>query len=376
MLSWSRMDDLAVQVVESAVAIQQIPAPTFDESARAAYVASQFATLGLTSVGRDERHNAYGLLPGVYRNLPGLMISAHTDTIFPRETNLATRAVENTIYGPGLGDNSIGVAGLLGLAQYLARERITPLCDLWFVATAGEEGLGDLCGMKAAFARLKPYIAAVINLEGLAFGHIYHAGIAVRRLHITASTGGGHSWLHFGRPSAVHGILELGSRILAIQPAQTPRTTYNIGMIEGGQAINALATGAGLWLDMRSEEPGALATLEAQVRAAIDAVATPELVFRAEVVGDRPAGHISPDHPLVQGALAALERLGVRGTLESGSTDGNVPLSEGCPTVTIGITRGGNAHRLDEYIELAPVAAGMRQLITLTLAAAYSAEGR
>jgi tripeptide aminopeptidase len=229
--------------------------------------------------------------------------------------------------------------------------------------------LGDLGGMKAVFNQLRSKIQYVINLEGMAYGHVYHAGIAVRRLHITAKGEGGHSWLNFGNTSAIHGIMELGAQITRLRPQESPRTTFNIGIIEGGQSINTIAADAGMWLDMRSEESTALAHFEREVRKIIDAAAKPNLSFKIEVVGDRPAGSISPSHDLVQAAMAALEQTGVKGTLENGSTDANVPLAAGCPAVTIGITRGGNAHRADEYIEVSPVASGMRQLLLLTLAA-------
>ena len=273
-------------------------------------------------------------------------------------------------------DNSVGVAGLLALAKVLRVRGIVPACDLWFVATTREEGLGDLGGMRAAYESLREKVGAVINLEGLAFGHVYHAAIAVRRLKITATTSGGHSWLHFGRPSATHAIVQLGARLTSMQPPSSPRTTFNIGMIEGGEAINAIATNASLWLDMRSENRTSLARLESEVRAHISALQTPELTFTVETVGDRPAGALAPSHPLVSAALAALDQLGVRGTLEIGSTDANIPLSEGCPAVTVGITRGGNAHRLDEYIEVKPIAFGLRQLLALALATSSAAGKR
>jgi tripeptide aminopeptidase len=374
-LPWQSLPDLARWTVEQAVAIQQIPAPTFQEQQRAAYVAEQFKALGLQEVQTDDVYNVYGRLPGAKLGKPGVMISAHTDTIFSPDTDLTIRRENGLIYGPGVGDNSAGVAGLLGLAYYLHKHAITPRCDLWFVATTREEGLGDLGGMRAAFQHVRDRVSCVINLEGLAFGHVYHAGISVRRLHITATVPGGHSWLHFGRPSAVHTIVTLGAKIATFQPPTSPRTTFNIGMIEGGEAINAIATNAGLWLDMRSENRETLAALEAQVMSVIRSLETAEVSFKIEVVGDRPAGVIPANHPLVEGAVAALERIGVRGVLETGSTDANVPLSLGVPAVTIGLTRGGNAHRLDEYMETEPVEPGLRQLIVLTLAAA-EAEGR
>jgi tripeptide aminopeptidase len=369
-LKWDWLKETSQWVIQQALEIQNIPAPTFYEEQRAFYVKEQFQTLGLIEVEIDSFFNVYGLLRGTNRNVPALMIAAHTDTVFPQETDLKTSTKDDLIYGAGLGDNSIGVGGMLGLIAVFQRQNWTPECDMWFVATTREEGLGDLGGMRAAFDKLKSQLGSVINLEGLAFGHIYHAGIAVRRLHITASAPGGHSWLHFGRPSAIHGIVELGARITALSMPQVARTTYNIGMIEGGQSINSIATTASLWLDMRSEELSALQVLERQVRSEVESVTKPELTMKIEVVGDRPAGNLPTQHPLVQGALAALAQVGVRGSLETGSTDANVPLAAGCPAVTIGITRGGNAHRLDEYIETKPVEAGMRQLTLLALAAA------
>lgn len=367
-LKWDGLSDLSHWVVEESIRIQQIPAPTFQEKQRADYVAAQFKDFGLTDIAVDAQFNAYGLLAGGNRALPGIMVMAHTDTVFDAATDLTIKREGNVIYGPGLGDNSMGVAGLLGLLKWFRDTNTTPECDVWFVATSCEEGLGDLKGVRAAYEQLQDSINMVINLEGLAFGHIYHAGIAVHRLHITATADGGHSWLHFGRPSAVHGILELGARIIRLRPSMSPRTTFNVGMIDGGQAINAIGTKASLWLDMRSEAQPTLDQLRQQVYGIIKDLESPDLRFSVEVVGDRPAGQIALHHPLVQGALAALEQVNVQGTLETGSTDGNIPLYHGCPTVTVGITRGGNAHRLDEYIETAPVNLGLRQLITLALA--------
>lgn len=369
-IDWSELPQLAQWTLEQGLTIQHIPAPTFEEAARAEYIADQFRQLGLIEITTDDKLNVYGLLKRGSQPQRALMITAHLDTVFAADTPLNTRQDGNVIYGPGLGDNSLGVAGMLALAKTLAERSDFAGCDVWFVATTGEEGLGDLSGMKAAFARLGGQVRAVINLEGMALGHVYCAGIAVRRLHITARTSGGHSWLHFGKPSAIHGIMTLGARIAALETPQSPRTTFNIGMIDGGTTINAIAAEASLWLDLRSEDSKALAALENAVRVEIKRLASEELHFEVEVVGDRPAGRISSNHPLIQTALAALSQINIRGSLESGSTDANIPLAHGCPAVTVGVSRGGNAHRLDEYIEVAPITAGLRQLILLTLGAA------
>jgi len=366
---WQTLSSLADWVVEEAIRIQQIPAPTFDEAERAAYVSQQFQNFNLNDVMIDDVYNVYGRLAGKSSNT-AIMILAHTDTVFPADTDLTIKRNGDKISGPGLGDNSMGVAGLLGVLKTLHDSQTQPDCDIWFVANSCEEGLGDLKGIKAAFARLQSKISAVINLEGLALGHIYNAGIAVHRLHITATADGGHSWLHYGRPSAIHGIMELGSQISKLNIPSQPRTTYNIGMVDGGHAINAIATKASLWLDMRSVSLSSLNTLREDVYKLIQNLEHDSLRFEVDVVGDRPTGSIANDHVLVQGAMTTLAKLNIRGVLETGSTDGNVPLAHGCPTVTIGVTRGGNAHRLDEYIEVSPVETGMKQLITLSLATA------
>jgi tripeptide aminopeptidase len=374
-INWQRLPEFAEWVLEQGLAIQKIPAPTFHEQQRAVYIEEQFRALGLRDVETDAMLNVYGRLPGLQPDTPAVMVVAHTDTVFGYETQLQIRREEKNIYGPGLGDNSMGVAGILGLAHAIRCENLTPHSDLWIVATSREEGLGDLGGMKAAFARLKSKIGAVINIEGLAFGHIYHAGIAVKRLKIDAKTEGGHSWLHFGRANAIHAIVQLGTQITAIDLPSTPRTTYNIGLISGGQSINSIASSASLWLDMRSEQRDALEALEREVRSRIHMINDEDITFMVEIVGDRPAGYLPPDHPLVQGAIAALGQVGVQAALETGSTDGNVSLAAGVPTVTIGITRGGNAHRLDEYIEIEPISAGLRQLMILVMAASGMQKG-
>jgi tripeptide aminopeptidase len=362
----NELESLTEWIINTAIKIQQIPAPTFEEEARARFVMDQFRDLSLDSVTIDERFNVYGYIRGQRAELPALMISAHTDTVFDRDVDLTIRRESDRIYGPGLGDNSLGVAGMLGLARLLRDWAIHPPCDLVFVATSGEEGLGDLCGMRMAFDRLKDRVGAVINLEGLAYGFIYNAGIAVRRFKIEATAEGGHSWVHFGRESAIHGLIRLGQRILEIQVPESPRTTYNIGMVEGGISINTIAPDARMWLDMRSEDGAALAELEGQVRRHIDALQSDSLQLSTEIVSDRPPGRIEVHHPLAQLAACLLDAQGTSPSFHASSTDGNIPLSHGCPTVTIGITVGGNAHRLDEYAEIAPICKGFQQLLILT----------
>jgi len=360
----------ARHILQTALAVQQIPAPTFAEDQRADYVRRLFERSPLRDVMVDEVFNVYGCRPGQHPDRPALLVSAHLDTVFPADTDLSIRYEHERVYGPGLGDNSMGVACLLTLLDIFQQHNLHPAADIWFVANSREEGLGDLGGMRAVWQRLGERLGAAVILEGLGLGRIYHAGIAVRRLHIICQAEGGHSWQHFGRPTATHGLIALGAQITAIQPPTIPRTTYNIGMIGGGHSVNSLATHADMYLDMRSEHPDALADLETSVRAAMQDLQKPGLSFSATVVGDRPAGYLPLDHPLLQIATAALELINQQAVYEAGSTDANIPLANRLPAVTIGITYGGNSHRLDEYVDIGPLADGVWHALILVLAAA------
>lgn len=368
----ARVDAMLNHVIGEAITIQQIPGPTFDEGRRAAYVRDRFR--GLDAVEVDALHNATGRLPGTDRRLPAVLVAAHTDTVFDASTPLAIRRQADRIYGPGLGDNSLGVAALLALVDILRDQRLP--ADIWFAANSREEGLGDLDGIRAVYEKLVPRLGWAVIVEGLAFGRIFHAGIAVRRLEITCHAPGGHSWLHFGRPSAIHGLVRLGAQITTLEPPQSPRTTYNIGVIEGGRSVNSLAPDASMLLDLRSEDREALAALESQVMGLVEAQRGPELDFEVNVVGDRPIGSIPLSHPLVQMAGHALDLVGVHPSYEAGSTDANVPLAAGLPAVAVGVTCGGNAHRLDEYIETARIADGLWQLLLLIIGAASGLVGQ
>lgn len=366
-------------LIEEAVNIQQIPAPTFQEAHRAAYVEQRFRQIqGLCEIEQDALHNVYARLPGTEPSRGGVLVSAHTDTVFSAETVLDIRREGSLIHGPGIGDNSLGVAALIEIAALMAPHQWP--ADIWFVANSREEGLGDLGGIRAVRTRLQGRFAAAIVIEGMALGRIYHAGIAVRRLQITCNGPGGHSWLHAGRASAVHGLVQLAARITALRPPQAPRSSLNIGVIQGGTTVNTIAAEAKLLLDLRSEAPSTLADLENSVRALVrnaaedDGGATrqrdaekgtraPELTYEVSVVGDRPAGAVSREHPLVQWAHEVLLATGKPPTYETGSTDANALLAAGIPSVTLGVTQGGNAHRLDEYIDTGPLTTGMWQLL-------------
>lgn len=371
----SHFHQISEQSIETILSIQQIAAPTFAEAERAGYVEAQFAVLGLVDVEQDELHNVYGRFPGKDPSLPPVIISAHTDTVFPSETDLTTRRQGNIIYGPGIGDNSTGVAGLLLLVDTLNQHHLQPAADLWFVANVGEEGMGDLCGMRVVGKRFGTK-ATYLVVEGGLYGQIAHQAIGVQRFRIETETGGGHSWANFGRPSAIHALGHIISQIDTIKVPRNPKTTYNVGVISGGTSINTIAQNASCLLDLRSEDTTALQTLVGDVKAIIEKAKQRKWEgSRVKVsmtqVGNRPSGAIERQSPLVTWAEAALHAVGCpQVTYIIGSTDANIPLSMGANAVCIGLTKSGNAHRFDEYVDITKLPQGMGQLLLLTLAAA------
>ena len=373
-------------IVNLAVTIQQIPAPTFSEEKRAAYVHKRFLNEHLLDVSVDEIWNVYGRIPGS-GDVPPVVVSAHLDTVFPQSVDLNVSYVEDKIFGPGIGDNSLGVASLFGLIWHLRRHSSRSIRDMdknfsdlsgdiWLVANVGEEGLGDLAGMRAVVDRFANRPAAYIVLEGMALGQIYHRGLGVRRYEISAKTPGGHSWVDYGRPSAIHELAALIDRLTSIPIPDEPRTTLNVGIIHGGTSVNTIAPEATIELDLRSESAQTLSSLVSQVEILVSESNLPEVEFSIEVIGDRPVGEISSAHPLIRLAKHGLEDVGITPTLNIGSTDANIPLSRGLPAVCLGLTTGGGAHTANEFISIEPLEKGMKQLIAVVegiFTASYSA---
>ena len=356
------MKEFVNRVVERAIQVQQIPAPTFQEQKRAEFVHGLFFTEGLEDVCLDEAGNVFGRWAGQGAGKP-LIVSAHLDTVFPMETTLRVTRGTDLIHGPGLGDNSLGVAALFGLLWSLREQGIQPRGDIWFVANVCEEGLGDLRGMKAVVDRFGADVHAYLVLEGLALGHVYHRAVGVKRFRVTARTSGGHSWSDYGQPSAVHELAKLVVELASLSLPTYPRTTMNVGRISGGTSVNVIAPEASLDLDLRSENQETLTVLVSTVERLIQKANRTGVSFEAQVIGQRPAGEIPVRHPLVTLAKQCLEELGLDAGLISGSTDANVPLSKGYPAIVLGITTGGSAHTIHEYINTKPIALGMEQLL-------------
>lgn len=343
-------------VLEDAVRICAVPAPTFAEQARAQLVAGMLATAGAPARLDAVGNVICGFGP---EEQPAVVFAAHLDTVFGPEQPLEVRRDPDgrRIHAPGIGDNSLGVAALVHLARRLAGDP-PAAARVLLVATVGEEGLGDLRGVKHLLDAVP--CAAFVAVEGAMLGSIKTAAIGSTRLRVTFRGPGGHSWADRGTPSAVHGLLERATRFLA-SPAPDG-AARNIGRISGGTSINTIAAQATLELDLRAERPGPLAQAAAAART-VFGQAPRGLQSDIEIIGERPSGAIAPDHPLLAAARRARAHAGLPPAEEgASSTDANAAHGLGIPAITVGLTTGGGAHRIDEFIDTEPLAGGLTAL--------------
>jgi tripeptide aminopeptidase len=351
-----------IRWIGQALAIQSIPSPTFNEKMRGRYLQSQFSRLGLAQVAMDEMGNVYAQIPG--GGGAPLVITAHLDTVFGPEDNLPAQHLPGRLVGPGIGDNAVGLAALLELASDIHPHQMA--APIWLVGDVCEEGLGNLRGMMEVVARFGGTPCAYLVLEGMALGQVYHRGLPVIRLKVDISAPGGHSWIHAGRPSAIHALIELGHGLLSEPLPAEPRTSLNIGRIQGGSTINTIARQAMMEIDIRSESRQIAAQIAQRVERLALESAGEMIGLRVSEIGRRPGGALPTNHPLVEAAIASLRQAGIaRPNLAIGSTDASAPLSHGYPAICIGLTHGAEAHSQREYIEIAPMSVGYQALMSL-----------
>jgi len=357
--SLQRLEACVADIIDEAVTICQVPAPPFQEAKRAEHVSRRMEALGLLPTRMDAEGDVICELPGAPGG-PTVVLMAHLDTVFGPETPIAVRRDGHLLYGPGIGDNSMALAALLWLGRTL--KDLPDRGALVLAANVGEEGLGNLRGARALWNLFGSRADAWVILEGGIFNRPASAGVGSRRLSITYQAAGGHSWSDFGRPSAIHALGRLIDQIAQIKVPTHPKTTYNVGVIQGGRTVNTIAQDASLILDMRSEDPEALAALERAARGLVTAVADASGVQSAiEVVGDRAGGRLPPGHPLITLVEEASALIGVPATWRASSTDANVPLGHGAAAVCIGIAKGENAHSTDEVLDVSVLPQGLKQ---------------
>ena len=361
----------AAPVIEEAVRIAEIPAPTFQERERARYVHERLDAIGgWDHLAIDSLSNVVAIrrgTPGVAR----VMVGAHLDTVFPDDATPVTRS-RGRLTGRGVGDNSIGVAALLHVAQAIQETAPRGIGDIIFAANVGEEGRGDLRGVRRLTRDYASDFDCFIAVEGHSLNRIQTGFTASYRYEVSIETDGGHSWGAYGRQNA---IVLLARVITALEPVMppvgvVPKTTMNIGVISGGRSVNTIAPDAVFELDMRSASDAALETLWREARGAMRAATDGAVEVKFRRIGSRPGGSISPDIPLIEAIRAARRGLGLPvpefGASDSprggGSTDANFPAANGYPATCIGVTTGGEAHTPREWIRTAPVRKGVPYL--------------
>ncbi len=357
------------QIADDAEAICLVPAPPYKESVRAEFVAGMFRDLGYEPV-IDEIGNVVVRRAGDGGE-KSIMLLGHTDTVFPDETEITVKRENGRMTGPAIGDNSLGVAALLGIARSLDALDIKTSGDLLLVANVGEEGLGNLRGAWAAVEQFESELGAVIAVEGHSLGRVTSGGVGSKRIKVTVTGPGGHSWGAFGQPSAIHAMGHIIHEIASLDVPSSPKTTYNVGVIDGGVSVNTISPNASAIIDMRSVDVDALANLATQVEQIIETQNQGQISTDIEILGERPAGQTPDSEPIVQTGMQVLEDLGMDPYTDSSSTDANVPISKGIPAICVGVTRGEGAHRMDETIEIEPIALGITQLLKLVVAFPY-----
>lgn len=350
-------------ITEEHVRICSIPASPFGEQQRAQYLSHKFREIGLTEVEIDDEGNCLGLLKGSSQK-PLLVVSAHLDTVFSTDTDFTVTTRAGKLFAPGIADDGCGLAALIALVQAMQAEQIPIEGSVLFVGTVGEEGEGNLRGVRYLFTkgRWATQIDAFLSFDGPGLDRITNRALGSHRYRVEITGPGGHSWGDFGLPNPVHAIGRAISRLAAYPAPKDPRTTFNVGRIEGGTSVNSIPNRASIEVDLRSAAERELQRLDAFFRRAMREAVDEEnatrrvgdlpLNLKVDLIGERPTGETRADSPLVEVALEATRALGVTPRLDQSSTDSNLPISLGIPAITLGAGgSSGSSHSLDEWYD-------------------------
>jgi tripeptide aminopeptidase len=367
------------RTIDLQVRLCEIPAPPFQETVRGQELKRLFQELGLRDVRIDAAGNVIGVRPGKAAR-PNLVFAAHLDTVFPEGTNVKVTRQGEILKGPGIGDDCRGLAVMLAVIRALNDGRVTTPGTITFVADVGEEGLGDLRGMKSLFFdSLKGQIDKFVSVDGTGLG-ITHIGVGSNRYKVTFKGPGGHSYGAFGMANPIQAMGRAIAKIDALEVPRQPKTTFNVGRVGGGTSINAIPFEAWMEVDMRSVDPAALKDLDTRFNAAVQAAVSEEnarwnnrglVSASAELVGARPAGQTAKDSPIVHTALDVSHALQIESALGESSTDANVPMNLKIPAITIsGGGVGTGAHSLNEAFDATDSWRGTQRALLLAIALA------
>jgi tripeptide aminopeptidase len=370
---------------EEQARIVSVPAPPFQESQRATLLKSSLAAAGLR-VHFDSVGNVIAEIRGA--NERGIVVvSAHLDTVFPANTDVRVQHEGDRLIAPGIADNGTGLAALVGIAKALHAARIKPERTILFVANVGEEGEGNLRGMRAVIDSYRDQLKAVLVLDGAGIEHVTTKALASRRLEVFITGPGGHSWSDFGLPNPINALVRGSVRFINTRVPASPRTTFNLGEIQGGTSVNSIPHEARLKVDIRSESEDELVRLETALRESIAAgvrdetqaaarTSSTKLEWRIESLGSRPGGEGRADSSLLAALRSADEFLGNDSRVERSSTDANIPHAQGVDAISIGAGgQGGGAHSLQEWYDPTGREMGLKRvLLTLLGVSGVSSE--
>ena len=364
------------QTLEDQVRVCEVEAPPFKETKRAQLYAQMFRDIGLQNVRIDKEGNVLGEKRGAQAR-PHLVFAAHLDTVFPEGTNVTVKREGTMLRAPGIGDDCRGLAVVLAVARTMIKHNIQTPGTITFVGNVGEEGLGDLRGVKYLFREgLKGQIDRFVSIDGTGLG-LTHIAVGSLRYRVTFKGPGGHSYGAFGMVNPIQALGRAMSRIADFQVPTEPKTTFNVGRIGGGTSVNAIPYEAWAEVDMRSADPAALKSLDAKFHKAIDDAVADEnarwgsraLTVEKTLVGDRPAGRTPADAPIVVASVSVTKALSFPVSLDEGSTDSNIPMNMGIPAITIdGGGRGRGAHALDEAFDTTDSWQGSQRALLLAIA--------
>ena len=366
------LEDLQLEVTA-------IPAPPWGEVARSEWLRGRFEVLGLADVHRDELGNVFGVLPGTDPNARFVALSAHLDTVFPVGIPISVSREDGKLYGPGISDNGSGITALLAIAGVLRETAIEHAAAILFIGNVGEEGEGDLRGMRHIYEQPKwaDAIGALVVLDGAGTDTVIAEGLGSRRYEVTVRGMGGHSWSDFGIPNPVVALARIISRFSATSVPSNPKTTFNIGTIDGGTSVNSIPQSATMRVDTRSASVEQLNRLERALRDAVkDGITETNgrkkqeaLTAEVQVIGSRPVADLPADSTLLKMMRAVDAQLNNNARVQIASTDANIPLSLGREAIAIGAGgSGGGAHTVNEWYDPSGRDLGLKRILLLTLA--------
>ena len=383
--NWLRAQE--PQFVHWQMELARIAAPPFGEAARSTWLAERFREIGLDDVRTDEVGNVFGTHPGHGRTLVSL--SAHIDTVFPAGTPLNIRQQGSRVFGPGVSDNGAGVTAMLALAALFRAVRIRHALPLLFIGNVGEEGEGDLRGMRHIFStpRWKDSISHSLVLDGAGSDTIVAEALGSRRFEVIVRGPGGHSWSDFGAPNPILVLTRAINSFTQTPVPASPKTTFNIGVIRGGTSVNSIPESASMRVDIRSTSMAEMERLERALRLALELALEEETMATEKrtstqrrtvglscevlVIGDRPAGELGGNARILQVIRAVDANLGIVAQVQRASTDANIPLSLGREAIAIGGGgAGGGAHTLQEWFDCSGRELGLKRILLTLLALA------